>query len=209
MRQRIAIYIDYALRTPSFATAYTALKQYMFEIVEEQFEIEAEVEGGGFVLRDFWKDESKNQDVKSFYEKKVFDISDYDNRDWKKYFYNEKHYKRFIEDYSYNLYVDAEVCCKRDIELLNIAQKHLFDVVLIDEYLIERKKANTMFYLSKVRVNPYSIIFLPEGTALEQSEYLGVWNPKQNSEQENKDGLGGFENWLMELEQTIKNGQST
>lgn len=204
MRQKIAIYIDYSLRTPSFNRAFSALKEYLFSDNDNSFEIE-DAETGP--IRDFWQQEILKEDVAEFYGKATAEISDYELRekDLRKFFYNEDHYKKFIEDYSFNLFADCEAPCKRDIEYLNIAQTYLFDVVLVDEYLSTRKKQNTFFYLSKSRITPYSIIFLKEGEQLNADDYFGVWNPKKEFEHENGDGLGAFENWLKELETKLKN----
>lgn len=199
-RKKIAVYIDYCLRIPSFSTAFTQLKEFMFKSKEVDFELEGEG-----IFRSFWETEVAKPEVEQFYLKSIPSEDDMKQKDWKQFFYNEEHLLKFLEDFSYNLFVDAEVPAKRDIELLNITQKYLFDVVLVDEYISTRKKNNTFFYLSKTRLTPYSVIFLKEGEALVEDEYIGIWNPKSNSDQENGEGLSEFEMWLKELESKHKN----
>lgn len=200
-RLRLAVYIDYALRTPSFFETYNNLKSYLFS--EKAAMLEEELEGD-MMLRNFWAEEIKNSDIENFYIKTIPPEDNIKNKDWKKYFFNETHYLKFLEDYSYNLYVTAEVPNKKDIELINIVQRYLFDVVLVDEYLDSRKKSNTFFYLSKNRFTPREVLFLKEGEQIEATEYLAVWNPKADSTQENGIGLSDFEMWLKELESQNK-----
>ena len=211
MRKRVAIYIDYSVRSPNFIGAYNLFKQSLFKpveeyVTEESTDIDAQEETMGIdITRFYWKAELSNPECEDFYIKTIIKegIDNYDLRDWNKYFYKEEHMKKFLEEYTFNLYADAEAPCKKDIEFLNIAQSHLFDVILIDEYLVTRKKLNTMYFLSKVRVLPQAIIFLGPGQNIDESTYFGVWNPKKNLEQENREGEGGFEMWLKELESKI------
>ena len=179
-RQKVLIYIDYTLRIPSFNKAYNSLKQYMFENNNEEYELE-----GDAILRDFWLEEIKKPEVSNFYLKTIAPSNDLDNKNWLEYFFSLDHYKKFLEDYSYNLYVDAEVPSNKDIQIIDIAQKHLFDVVLVDEFLNTRKKSNTLFYLSKIRVLPYSVIFIKEDEKLDEKEYFAIWNPKVFKDQIN------------------------
>lgn len=199
-RKKIGVYIDYCLRIPSFNNAYLQLKEFMFKSKDENFELEGEA-----IFRSFWETEIVKPEVEAFYLKNIPSDDDMKEKEWRKYFFNEEHFFKFLEDFSYNLYVDAEVPFKKDIELLNITQKYLFDVVLIDEYLTTRKKNNTFFYLSKTRLTPYSVIFLKDGEKLDEEEYIGIWNPKSNKDQENGEGMSEFELWLKELEANFKN----
>lgn len=203
-RKKVAVYIDYALRTPNFETTFASLKQYMFDGLHDEMEVETE---DGF-LRDFWKEEVKNPHIEQFYIKQT-PTNKIMFKDWVKCFYNEEHFKKFIEDYSFNLFVDAEIPCNKDIEMLNIAQRYLFDIVLVDEYMSTRKKSNTFFFLSKTRLIPYSVLFLKIGETLDPDEYLGIWNPQTNSEQYNAENEGAFELWLKELESQIKKDMKT
>jgi len=199
IRPKVAVFIDYTLRTPLFSTVFAAFKQYMFTGLQDNQDLE-----GDILLRNFWQEEIKKPEVEQFYMKSIPPEDDINTKRWLKYFYNDEHYMRFIEDYSFNLYVDASVPCNKDVELLNIAQKYLFDVVLVDEYYNSRKKTNTFFFLSKTRVTPHSVVFLKEGDKLNEEEFLGIWNPKINSQQINGENLGEFEMWLKELESKLK-----
>ena len=206
-RKRIGIFIDYALRIPPFNKVYKNFKQSIFTEETEQFEIESNTNespelGITDLSRFFWRKELENKKIEDFYLKKKFEGDDLElrNSDFKEFFYNEEHWKKFIEEYSFNLFADAEVPFKKDVELLNIVQTHLFDVILIDDFFSKRKKSNTFYYLSKIRIVPQAVLFLGPGQKINKDTYYGVWNPKENKEQENKEGLGEFENWLKELE---------
>lgn len=213
-RKRLGIFIDYALRIPSFTKSYFTFKQAMFADKVDEFEVENKSEENDLeelasmtdLSRFFWKKELENSDIEDFYVKKTFEEDDYTlkNSDFKEFFYNEEHWKKFIEDYSFNIYGDADVPNKKDIDLLNITQSHLFDVILIDEYYATRKKLNTFFYLAKIRVCPQAVLFLGPGQNIDEKSYYGIWNPKVNKDQENKEGYGEFENWLKELEANLK-----
>jgi hypothetical protein len=207
-RKKIGVYIDYALRSPNFIGAYNLFKSSLFKtteeyVTEETSDVEAQDDNMGIdVTRFYWKQQLSDPNCEDFYIKSFIKegTDNYDLRDWRKYFYTDEHYKKFLEEFTFNLYADAEAPCKKDIEFLNIAQSHLFDVILIDEYIVTRKKLNTMYFLSKVRVMPQAVIFLGPGQNIAEETYFGIWNPKKNSDQENREGEGGFEMWLKELE---------
>lgn len=219
-RKRIAVFIDFTLRIPSFSKTYEGFRDSMFNSNKDEFDTEEEVdvmEDGeipeeNFVLdasRFFWSEESKNPEIGTFYAKKKITKEDCDlvNTDLREYFYSEDHYKKFIEDYSFNLYGDGDLPYKKDADLLNIAQTYLFDVILIDEFETTRKKSNTFYYLSKIRVTPQAVLFLGPGQKVNEDTYFGVWNPKVNKDQVNKEGYSEFEMWLKDLEQKIKKEQ--
>lgn len=209
-RKRIGIFIDYSLRIPSFGKSYTLFKTELFsdKILEHEIEIDGEeIDTNTSAARFYWKKELEDKDVEDFYFKKIFDGEDSELKgsDFKEYFYNTSHWEKFIEDYSFNLYGDAEAPFKKDIDLLNITQTHLFDVILIDEFYSTRKKSNTLYYLSKIRILPQAVLFLGKGQNINESTYFGIWNPQKNKEQENKENLGEFEIWLKDLEYQFKN----
>lgn len=220
-RERIAVFIDYAIRIPNFNKTYTHFKNAIFNNNEGEYDLDAEVNRDDEeeekierpeenilpdAFRFFWSKELENPEVESFYSKKTVEKDDYELKgsNFKEYFYSESHWMKFMEDYSFNLYGDAELPYKKDIDLLNIAQTHLFDVMLVDEFYTTRKKSNTFFYLSKIRITPQGVVFLGPGQQLNEASYLGIWNPKKDSEQMNKEGFGDFEIWLKSLEQQIK-----
>lgn len=206
-RKKIAVYIDYAIRVPNFIETYNKFKESLFVVdvdheTEDIKDTEETEETIGLDLsRFFWKAELEKPEVERFYLHSVIkETNNYNLKNWEPYFFNKEHYNKFLEEYSFNLFVDCEVACKRDIDFLNIAQSHLFDVVLIDEYIVSKKKLNTFFFLSKSRVLPLMVVFLGPGKKIAEENYFGVWNPKVNSEQINEEGEGGFEMWLKELE---------
>ena len=194
MRKKIAIYLDYSFRIPNFIKTFDDFKAYLFADNLDGFEIEQ---------LNFWKKELQNEEIEKFYSTKTIkETEDIKIKDWEKYFYNQDHYLRFLEEYSYNLFVDCDVPCKRDIEYFNTAQKYLFDIAIIDEYVSSRKKLNTFFYLSKIKLLPQQVIFLKQGEELE-GDFYKIWNPLKNSEQYNQEGEGEFEIWLKEIEQEL------
>lgn len=208
-RKRIAVHVDFAIRTPNFISAYTLFKKSLFGTNTDEFSTETQQDidpqedtMGLNTERFYWKAELSNPECEEFYIKSHIkdDLDNYDIRDWDKYFFKPEHKKKFEEEYSFNLYADAEECCKRDIHFLNTAQSELFDVFIIDDYIIPRKKLNTMYFLSKVRVMPQAVVFLGPGQNIDPSTYFGVWNPLKNTDQINKEGEGDFEMWLKELE---------
>lgn len=201
-RKKVGVYIDYVLRVPDFNKAYSILKENLFN-TNDQFEIDKDLK-----LLNFWQEEVKNPDVEKFYLNKEL-LSDnllMKDEDWSSWFFNKEHFNKFIDDFSFYLYVDCDIPNKRDIEILNIAQVHLFDIDLIDTYALTRKKSNTLFFLSKIRVFPKSITFIHEEDTINEEEYYGIWNPLKNKSQKNEKDLGEFENWFIELETKLKNG---
>lgn len=219
MRERIAIYIDFALRIPSFKKTYTQFKNSIFNNIEKEYDIDGEVSHEEIdeerpdenilpdIFRFFWSKELENPEIENFYLKKTVEKEDAElyNSDYKDFFYSEEHWKKFMEDFSFNLYAgEAEVPFKKDIDLLNITQTYLFDVILVDEFYTTRKKSNTFFYLSKIRITPQGVVFLGPGQEINEKNYFGVWNPKKYPEHINKDGYGEFEIWLKELEKKVK-----
>ena len=61
-----------------------------------------------------------------------------------------------------------------------------------------------MHFLSKVRIYFKELLFLGSAKELKKEDYLDVWNPVENKEQENKDKSDIFLNWLKNLENKIK-----
>lgn len=200
-RKKVAIFIDYSIRNPGFIKSFNLLKEYMFSDTFEEFEREGDLE-----IIDFWREEIKKPEIEDFYFKQKINFKESDLRkiDWKIFFYNETHYKKFLEDYSFNLYVEPNEICKKDIEIINIAQNLLVDIILIDEFEINRKKTNTLFFLSKIRINFKSLEFKHVSENFDETEYLAVWNPKKNFDQENANDLMQFQDWFYELEKIVK-----
>lgn len=198
-RRKIAIFIDYSLRIPNFTTAYEAFKADLFS--DKSFGVTSEDEITKNDVRFYWSEQMKDPKAESFYVAKKVPESNMDLRgNFGDFFYNDEHLYKFIDEYSYNIYVDTQMPNPQDVEVINIAQELLFEVVLIDEYYSKRKKSNTLFYLSKIRAYPQSLIFLGNGQKINEENYFGIWNPRTNKEQINKIGDKTFIEWLKSLE---------
>lgn len=201
-RKKIAVYIDYSLRTPSFYKTYSLFLNFIFDNGENK---DLEDTPVSF----FWKSELTKPEVKEFYLKqknKTLSTDDYEYKDlnFADFFYNEEHYKNFLEEYTFNLYANADSPSNKDIQLLNIAQSFLFDVILIDEYIFPRKKLNTFYFLSKQRIMPGAVLFLGPGQSISEESYFAIWNPKKYPDQINGNDYGDFEIWLKDLESQLK-----
>lgn len=203
MRKKVAIYIDYTLRIPSFKNSYEAFKAEIF--TGKDFDVTAEDDLIEDDVRFFWREELKDDKIESFYlQKNINDIVDEDTKDFESYFYNEKHYKKFLEEYSFNLYLDSIQPNKSDNDIINVAQANLFDIILVDEYQSIRKIGNTLFYLSKIGIYPKGLIFLKNDEKLNEDEYFSIWNPKINKDHINKRGNNQFLEYFKGLEIKLK-----
>lgn len=199
MRKKIAIYIDYTIRIPNFIETYNSFKSELFSNLEEKDMNKNDI-------RLYWIKELKNSVVEDFYIKNSIPLDNYDIRKFGmlSFFYNEEHYKKFLEEYSFNLYVDCVVPNKNDLIVINTAQSKLFDIVLIDEVSSKRKVTNTLFFLSKNIVYPQSIIFLDKGQSINEENYFGIWNPQKDMKQINQNKNNDFLEWFIELEKKEK-----
>ena len=198
-KKQIAVYVDYSIRIPNFQKSYENFKENLFKD-NSIITYNDEITDSDF--RFFWQFELKNPSIENFYiQTNASKIKDEELLgDYQKYFFNDSHLKKFLEEYSYNLFSDCDVPSKKDINLINICQKDLFDVVLIDRFSSIRKISNTLFFLSKVTIYPRNIIFLGPKDELDHSKYYGVWNPLENKEHRNSEKSNLFLNWLQELE---------
>ena len=198
-RRKIAVFIDYSLRIPNFNTAYEAFKADLFS--DRNFGVTFEDEVTKNDLRSYWSKQLEDPKIEAFYVSKKVPTSNVELRgNFDEYFFNSEHLHKFIDDYSYNIYVDTQMPNPQDVEVINIAQELLFEVVLIDEYYSKRKKSNTLFYLSKIRAYPQSVIFLGNGQRINEENYFGIWNPRTDPSQVNKVGDKTFIEWLKTLE---------
>ena len=201
-RKKIAVFVDYSIRIPSFKAAYDNFKQEMFANKLEDIP-ERDVDNDP--MANYWAKEVVKPEVQDFYGTKYAPENDMDMKavDMRHYFFNDEHYERFVDEYSYNMYVDSDIPTKDDIALLNLAQQKLFDVTIVDEVRSRRKISNTLFFLSKNAIYPQSIIFLMPGQNINLDNYIGVWNPRVNPDQVNSHGNKTMLNWLMELEKQV------
>jgi len=204
-RKKVAIYIDYTIRVPNIIKTYVDFKESIFSNAKFEDTEDPLTENDP---RFYWYTQMQNPAIEKFYfEVRIPDDEDlFKTLDWSTLFYNDDHYKKFIDEYSYNLYLDCPVPNAGDIDIVNIAQTQLFDVVLVDEYKSKRKIGNTFHFLSTKRVYPQSVIFLGEGQNLNEENYIGIWNPRKKPEQVNKPKDKSFLNWFMELEKKV-NGE--
>jgi hypothetical protein len=204
MRQKVAIYIDYCLRVPNFTAAYKSFKDELFSDKSSDFDTEDELQKED--VRFYWSEQMKNSEVEQFYFKSKLPEDDYAVRETgiNSFFYNDDHMRRFLDEYSYNLFLDCVVPNRQDIDIINVAQQSLFDVVLVDEYESRRKVGNTYYFLAKNPVYPQSLLFLAAGQQINEANYIGIWNPKKDTTQVNAPGNKDFLNWFLELEKKSK-----
>lgn len=204
-RRKVAIYIDYSIRIPNFIDAYNAFKEELFSDKNVDVQVDEETDNGH--MNAYWVKQMSNPEIEHFYMKSkppkdnmnLCGVGSFDE-----YFFNKEHEDKFFDEYSYNLYVDAVTPNLQDIDVLNVAQELLFEIVIVDEYRSKRKKSNTLFFLSKVRVYPQSVIFLGSGQKLNEENYFAIWNPARDTNQWNKPKSNNFIDWFKVLEQKQK-----
>lgn len=198
-RKKVAIFIDYSLRIPSFKESYEIFKRTLFQDnLDTSFEDELTAQDPRF----YWQRQLQSPEIMKFYVSINPENID-DTKllgEFSSYFFNEEHYAKFLEEYSFNLYADCPVPSLSDVNIINIAQANLFDITLIDKYHSTRKITNTLFFLSKIRVFSQTITFLSPQQSLKEDNYIGIWNPLENKSQRNKSGSDAFLNWMKELE---------
>ena len=203
-RDRIGIYIDYTIRIPNFCASYKSFKDDLFSDKHVDIDMDDEIQADD--VRMYWPQQMKNLEVENFYFKMQVPKDDYELRTegFSKFFYNEEHLRKFLDEYSFNLFLDCAVPNRDDLSIINIAQGKLFDITLIDEYDSKRKIGNTYYFLAKNPVYPQTITFLADSQKIDESRFIAVWNPKKNPNQVNGQGDKGFLNWFMELEKKSK-----
>lgn len=202
-RKKIAIFIDYSLRIPSFKESYEIFKSSLFkDNLETTFEDELTLNDPRF----YWQRQVANPEILKFYMSKNFEKIDNTKvlGKFQEYFFNIEHYSKFLEEYSFNLYADCQVPSMSDINYINVSQSQLFDVILVDRYENSRKINNTFFFLSKLRIYPQTVTFLSPSQELKTENYLGIWDPMTNTDQINMENSTSFLEWLKELEKQVK-----
>ncbi len=201
-RKKIAIFVDQTLRTPSFSQAYSSFKDFLFQ---DNFGVESDEESRALpdTIRYYWQKELEKEGVLKFYTgidpEKINDTTV--NGKYESYFFNKEHFLKFIEQYSFNIFSDAVIPCKRDIAIINIAQTSLFDVYLFDRVINSRKVPNTLYFLSKSSVFVKSVNFIGIDEQLNEEEFFAIWEPEKNSDQVNKEGSDVFFNWFKKIEE--------
>lgn len=205
-RKKIGIYIDYSIRIPALQESYTLFKNALFKDTYNLNKINDEKNSINNNVTFYWSEQMRDKDIMMFYSKN--DPRKINNSEVKEsfqeLFFNEEHYRKFLDEYSFNLYSDSNVASKKDIDIINIAQSELFDITLIDDIISPRKISNTFYFLSKNRLFPQSVLFIHEKQELNKSSYFAIWNPKEDKSQRNEDKSEVFLNWMKELEQKNK-----
>lgn len=202
-RKKVAVFIDYSIRIPNFKKTFEDFKSDVFS--DKGFGIDTQDKFKKDDVRFYWQRQTMKPEVEEFYVKVKLPENDYDLRgkDLSKFFFNEEHYLKFMDEYSFNLYGDCEVPNLGDIDVLNIAQRDLLEVVVVDRYQSRRKISNTFFFLSKNRIYPQAVMFLGQGQELNTENYFAIWDPSLNDSQINAQKDKKFLNWFMDLEKKI------
>jgi hypothetical protein len=215
-RKKIGIFIDYVLRVPDFKECYTKMKQ---EIITGMTSAEPGVSSGQSEYvdnkkdtsgRDFWVGLHKTDPkAYAFYETKASPAENFGpdfDLTYRKYFYNNEHRLKFLENWSYPLFAQNASIKKEDLNLINICQSQLCDVILLDRIPHIRKISNTFALLSKLGLFVKEVRFInrEEDVAELSKEMLDVYDPitdpsKVLSSKE-KGQSKNFLNWFMELE---------
>lgn len=219
-RPKIGIVVDYSIRVPNFKDCYSKCKA---EIISGTMSQEAEGETvksmKDFSERDFWVSLHKTgNEAYTFYETCLAPQENYgENFDYtyKKYFYNNEHRLKFLEDWSYNLFGQGSVTNSADIKLINICQSKVADVILIDRTTHARKVSNTMAFLSRSQLFVKGIEFISRVEDLkemrESKEFIDIYDAVEDNSKviipgRTKIGVSSeqFLNWLMSIEKKSK-----
>ena len=205
MRPQVAIFLDYTIRIPNFQQSYLSFKDSLFK---DNMGLESDKKSAKLPdpIRFFWQKELEKVEVMNFYISKVVDnIKDYEVKgNFKQYFFNDLHYRKFLEDYSFNLYSDAEITTKKDIAIINTCQTMLFDVVLFDRVSNSRKVPNTFHFLAKHALFVKAVNFIGLNDKIKEEDFIGIWEPEKDSSQYNKEDSKIFLEWLKDLETKFK-----
>ena len=158
VRKKIGIVLDYSIRVPNFKDCFTKCKAEIISGTMSQENNGGDIAKSAkdFSGRDFWIDLHKaGNESYSFYETCLVPEENFGpNFDYtyKKYFYNNEHRLKFLEDWSYNMFGQGSVSNPADIKLINICQSKVADVILIDRTTHSRKVANTLAFLSRAQL---------------------------------------------------------
>lgn len=210
-RKRVGISLDYSLRIPEFKEIFLKVKEQVLvgmsagQLLDEK-NILSE--------NNFWtkavKDDPK---VSEFYTKIALPTTNIENDfdiTLKKYFYNEEHRLKFLEEYSYNLYGQGSVTNKADVTVINTAQTKLCDIVLVDRCTNIRKVANTFAFLSRSGLFVKEVSFINSEEEIKGLGLTAFWDPFTNKEQIILPGAKygqptkQFIDWFIELEPKLK-----
>lgn len=204
-RKKIGVILDYSIRNPEFVESYLNFKSLILGDKDFGHELEGSNEVENWVNL-----KTSNPKAFDFYslmpnpkEDENFDLT------WRKYFYSPEHRLKFIHDWSYDLFGKGSAINSKDLINLNTAQKHLFDIVLIDRVPNTRKITSTFAYLSKIQLYPKEIIFVSKEEELIElrQKLFAIWDPFTDKEQiiktEKTQESKKLLDWLMDLEKKI------
>lgn len=219
-RPAVGIVIDYSIRIPDFKSCYSKCKS---EIISGAMSSEGvdlareEIKKSG-TSRDFWISlQEDGGDAYSFYEKTAGPQENFGpdfDYTYKKYFYNDEHRLRFLEDWSYNLFGQGSVTNATDLNMINICQSKICDVILIDRTTNLRKIPNTFAFLSRTQAFVKGTSFINTREELERlvetKELLKIYDAVENPSLvlvPGRSKLGEpsepFLKWLMDLEKEL------
>ena len=221
VREKIGIIIDYSIRVPDFRGCYSKCKAEIISgaVSNDGVDLAREEVKKSGTNRDFWISlQEDGGDSYSFYEKTPGPQENFGSEfDYthKKYFYNDEHRLRFLEDWSYNLFGQGSVTNVADINLINICQSKICDVVLIDRTTSLRKIPNTYAFLSRTQLFTKGVRFINTKEELESlvksGEFLKIYDAVEDPSLAlipGRSKIGEpsevFLKWLMDLEKQIK-----
>ena len=218
-RVKVGIVIDYTIRIPDFKECYHKCKTEIISgMMSPESETQVQKSSKDKTNRDFWislhQTDPKNY---SFYETCLTPQENYGpgfDYTYKKYFANNDHRIKFLDDWSYNLFGQGAVVNPADISLFNICQSKVADVVLIDRTTHARKIPNTLAFLSRVKLFPKEIRFISKTEELEAMRndkgFIGIYDPIHEPAKVILPSRGVSQpsevliNWLMEMEKKSK-----
>jgi hypothetical protein len=177
-RPRVGLVIDFTIRQPNFESIYYKFKEQLLVGNDSSKTIAPED-----ILdeNNYWTKIIKDDPtVFDFYSKTTitgeFDIT------LKKYFMNNEHRLKFLEEWSYNLYGQGAIINKGDINIINTAQAKLCDIVLIDRCTNTRKISNTFAFLAKSGLFIKEVVFTSTEKELDEikEDLITYWDPFVN-----------------------------
>ena len=212
-RARVGIVLDYSIRIPEFKETFIKIKEQVLVGMAAGQHLE---QGDLLEQNSFWaKAVKEDPKVAEFYAATAMPSTNF-SEDFditmKKYFFNNEHRLKFIEEWSYNLYGQGAVTNKADITLINTAQSKLCDVVLIDRCTNTRKIPNTFAFLARSGVFIKEVIFTNTEDELNEVKkgLTACWDPFTDKTQIITPGAKfgqpteKFVNWFMEQEKLMK-----
>lgn len=152
--------------------------------IAERNKIEKDPEHAGIDKRNFWHglNETDPEAIK-FYQTVPNPTgnmgTDFDMT-YAKYFYNNEHRVRFLQEYSFTLFGTGQPTNKSDIDIINTAQSKLCDVILFDRTPFARKELNTFAFLSRSGIYVKGIMFVTSDEDLKvlKGNCVDSWDPR-------------------------------